>query len=99
MDAGTGKPKWVDPRVDVNDTLVGNHCIGTGSSINIKGTDVPECNATTANTLQDNRYYVDTVTKPTPVCPPGVALERGSETLPLPSNDAIMKLARAALDM
>ena len=71
----------------------------TGSSINIKGTDVPECNATTANTLQDNRYYVDTVTKPTPVCPPGVALERGSETLPLPSNDAIMKLARAALDM
>ena len=89
----------MDPRVDVNDTLVGNHCIGTGSSINIKGTDVPACNATTANTLQDNRYYVATATKPTLVCPPGVALERGSQTLPLPSTDAIMKLSRAALGM
>ena len=74
-------------------SLFANQCVG----------EVSPCKCSTSDSsfdeIADNHYYSPTVNTSAPVCPAGSKIETGSENAPMPTTDAVLSLARAALGM
>jgi hypothetical protein len=79
---------------DPTNQFVANQCTGESSP----------CKCTTANTsydvIESNKYYTASVNLTTAVCPGATtAIEAGSTNGPMPTTEAVLGLARAALGM
>ena len=78
---------------DPTNQFVDNQCVG----------ELSPCKCSTSNTSFDviagNHYYSPTVNTSAPVCPAGSKIEAGSENAPMPTTEAVLGLARAALGM
>ena len=80
---------------DPTNQFVANQCVG----------EVSPCKCSAASSsfdvIADNRYYSPTLNSTAPVCPTGTAskIEAGSENGPMPTTEAVLGLARAALGM
>ena len=65
--------------------------------------ELSPCKCSASNTsfdvIADNHYYSPTVNGSAPVCPAGSKIEAGSENAPMPTTEAVLGLARAALGM
>ena len=80
---------------DPTNQFVANQCVG----------EVSPCKCSAASSsfdvIANNRYYSPTLNSTAPVCPIGTAskIEAGSENGPMPTTEAVLGLARAALGM
>jgi hypothetical protein len=78
---------------DPTNQFVDNQCVG----------ELSPCKCSTSNTSFDviagNHYYSPTVNTSAPVCPAGSKIEADSENAPMPTTEAVLGLARAALGM